>query len=120
MWESGQLAGPNLMTELAEDWGVYSCGAAVAEVHFTLKNGARKMVTAAQSVFTVEKCDGVLLASRAQVPLMLSYGMTVHRAQGLHIRQGCVHDGWHLCAKYSCTQRCHACGIWVKCVLLIA
>ena len=52
-------------------------------MEFVLKDGGRKMMTIAPRVFTVEDCDGALLVSRVQIPLMLAYCMTVNRAQGL-------------------------------------
>ena len=53
-------------------------------VEFVLTDGGRKAMTMAPCVVTVEDYDGVLsLVSRVQIPLMLAYCMTVHRAREL-------------------------------------
>ena len=76
--------GPNLTAaQLEKDWGAVHGERRWPVVEFALKDGGRKMMTVAPRVFTVEDCEGTLLVSRVQIPLMLAYCMTVHRAQGL-------------------------------------
>jgi len=83
-----QSTGPNLTVEqLDEDWGAIHGEQRWPMVEVLLKNGSKKLMTVAPRVFTVEDCDGVLLVSQVQIPLMLVYCMTVHRAQGLTLEK---------------------------------
>ena len=78
-----QATSPNLTAkQLDQDWGAIHAERRWPVVEFVLRDGASKMMTVAPHVLTVEDCDGVVLVSRVQIPLMLAYCMTVHRAQG--------------------------------------
>ncbi len=50
-------------------------------VRFTLPRGQRATINVQADAFNVE-VGGKVLASRVQVPLMLSWAMTVHKSQG--------------------------------------
>ena len=83
-----QFSGPDLTpVELEKDWKAVHRERRWPIVEFVLKDGGRKLMTVPPRVFTVEDSDGVLLVSRVQIPLMLAYCMTVHRAQGLTLEK---------------------------------
>ena len=68
--------------QILRDWRGVQPGSTWPIVRFAL-NGVRTTKTIMPVRFTVDDANGDFICSRTQVPLMLAYALTVHKAQGI-------------------------------------